>query len=81
MKTILPEEPISNPLLTVAETDAARPAPIEAPTPLQATDSGGMETGTGADDEPQIALGDRYAEDDLPLTRSEAARLLGDENG
>jgi len=38
----------------------------------------GMETGTGADDEPVLAIGDReYTDDEETLSPHEATRLLG----
>jgi hypothetical protein len=41
----------------------------------------GMETGQGADDEPELAIGDRHIADAEPVSPDEARRLLGGEDG
>lgn len=72
---------------TAAEGDAEasalppRRSDVHAPTPERATD-GGMETGTGADDEPEMAIGDRdYEGEDIHPSPEEAKRLLGGTSG
>jgi hypothetical protein len=40
-----------------------------------------METGQGADDEPEIAIGDRHTADALHVSPEEARRMLGGKDG
>ena len=61
-----PEEDVESP-----------PAQTAAAIPLES----GMETGQGADDEPELAIGDRHTADAEHVTHDEARRLLGGEDG
>jgi hypothetical protein len=62
-----PEEDVES----VPVQTAAAPVPLES----------GMETGQGADDEPELAIGDRHTTDAEHVTPDEARRLLGGEDG
>ena len=66
---------------SLEEENGASPpqtAPAAVPTiPLES----GMETGQGADDEPELAIGDRHTADAEHVTPEEARRLLGGEDG
>jgi len=66
-----------------AEALGETPAPssLLEPTPTRVPLESGMETGQGADDEPELAIGDRHASDAEHVSPDEAKRLLGGEDG
>ncbi|MES2462876.1 MAG: hypothetical protein V4671_20015 [Armatimonadota bacterium] len=60
------------------ERAASFPAgPASPAVPLES----GMDTGQGADDEPELAIGDRHVADAEHVSPDEARRLLGGEDG
>ena len=65
---------------TLAEEVLAKPAETAKPTTLTDLESG-MDTGQGADDEPELAIGDRHTGDAEKVSPDEARRLLGDKSG
>ncbi len=61
------------------ETPALSSLLESTPTPVSL--ESGMETGQGADDKPEIAIGDRHIADALPVSPDEARRMLGGKDG
>lgn len=68
---------------TLAEEVLEEPtsAPDTPVMPTQTEIESGMDTGQGADDEPEMTIGDRLAPDAEQVSPEKARRLLGDENG
>ena len=66
---------------TEALGETPAPSSLLEPTPTPVPLESGMETGQGADDEPEIAIGDRHTADALHVSPEEARRMLGGKDG
>ena len=66
---------------TAAPGETPAPSSLLEPTPTPVPLESGMETGQGADDEPELAIGDRHTTDALRVSPDEARRMLGGKDG
>ncbi len=79
---ILAEEALEEVSVSTLEEENAAPSAQTPPAAVPAVPlESGMETGQGADDEPELAIGDRHTADAEHVTPEEARRLLGGEDG
>ena len=75
--TLPDDETLAEEVLTEPTDAPADKAKIPAPTDLES----GMDTGQGADDEPELSIGDRHTSDAERISPDKARRLLGDKSG
>jgi hypothetical protein len=68
---------------TIAEEvlEEVEVSPTSMPSTITSDLESGMDTGQGADDEPELTIGDRHISDAAQVTTDEARRLLGENNG
>jgi hypothetical protein len=77
---ILAEEALGETDGSSRQQEGTHYPPAEMPSSVIPLESG-METGQGADDEPELAIGDRHISDAERVSPEEARRLLGGEDG